>query len=274
MAFVRRPGAPLKCAILIVTASVIDHSAKVFEAMGLGALDAVDTPMVEANGQAIDGEPLLTKIATIGKLIGKSERRARRAPTRPKERSKKKSAVPLLVIGSSTGGPMALAKILSKLPADFAAATVIIQHVDVQFSAGLASWLNDQTPLKVELAVSNCQPRLGTVWVAGTNDHLIMKPDWTMAYEKVDDPTPYCPSVDIFFHSVAQYWPDQGTGILLTGMGTDSAHGLKDLHEIGWRTIAQDESTSVVYGMPKAADDILPIDAIGPALVAAHKDED
>jgi len=57
-------------------------------------------------------------------------------------------------------------------------------------------------------------------------------------------------------------------------MGTDSAHGLKDLHEIGWRTIAQDESTSVVYGMPKAADDILPIDAIGPALVAAHKDED
>lgn len=276
----RRIMATSPCAILIVTASVIDHSAKVFEAMGLGALDAVDTPVVEAGGQAIDGELLLTKIATISKLIGKSERRTRRAPSRAKGRVKKKSAVPLLTIGSSTGGPMALAKILSQLPADFPAATVIIQHVDVQFSAGLATWLNDQTPLKVELALPNCQPRVGTVWVAGTNDHLVMKPDWTMAYEKVDDPTPYCPSVDIFFHSVAQHWPDQGTAVLLTGMGTDGAHGLKDLHQIGWRTIAQDESTSVVYGMPKAAvelaavDDVLAIDAIGPALVAAYKDKD
>ena len=96
-------------------------------------------------------------------------------------------------------------------------------------------------------------PLAGDVLVAGTNDHLIFNKDRTLAYREEPKHLFFRPSVDVFFWSVAECWPQAGTAILLTGMGTDGAKGLLALRARGWHTIAQDQSSSVVWSMPKAA---------------------
>ena len=172
------------------------------------------------------------------------------------------------MIGASAGGPKTLSAILSKLSTPFPAAIAIIQHVERDFSFGLTEWLNHQTPLTVQVAKINERPQAGHVYVAGTNDHLILTSSLRFAYTPEPRNMPYRPSVDVFFSSVAKHWPMQGQAILLTGMGRDGAEGLSLLRQAGWHTIAQDESTSVVYGMPKAAKeigaaiDVLPLDQI------------
>ncbi|MEH2418114.1 chemotaxis response regulator protein-glutamate methylesterase [Nostoc sp.] len=248
------------CAIVMVTASVNRYAAKVFEAMGYGALDAINTP-------ALDDDGLLNKIATITRLIGKSSRR-RSPPIHPP-----KSLPPLIVMGASTGGPQALTTILSQFPQDFGAAVVIVQHVDAQFVQGFATWLNEQISLPVELAIAGGIPQPGKILLAGTNLHLVMRPDLTLGYDKEPLNLSSRPSVDVFFRSVAKNWTGKGIGVLLTGMGQDGAQGLKGLREAGWQTIAQDRKTCVVYGMPKvavelgAAVEVLPLEAIASACI-------
>ncbi len=264
------------CAILIVTASVDENAGKVFEAMGYGARDAVNTPILGIQGNADTATPLLAKIAMMSKLIGKSNQPliskpqpAKIAPTPPS----RTLLPPLVAIGSSTGGPKALAAILSRLPADFGAAIAIVQHVDMQFSAGLVDWLDRQTPLTVRLAATGDRLEKGIVLVAGTNDHLSLRSDLTLHYIKEPADYPYRPSVDVFFKSLAQSWHQKATAVLLTGMGQDGAEGLSVLRAKGWHTIAQDEQSSAVYGMPKAAAqlnaavEILPPGSIADVLV-------
>ena len=239
------------CAIFVVTASTEQNVTSVYEAMGYGAVDAVDTPVL--GGDSSDVSKLLTKIARIGKLL-KSTTSEKISPLASHQRqNNSRLAVPLVAIGSSTGGPKALATILSKLPANFNSAIAIVQHVDAQFSSGLVEWLNQQSKLPVRLAAVGESLQKGTVLVAGTNDHLILKPDLTLGYTKDPINYPYRPSVDVFFKSLAQNWKHQGIGVLLTGMGRDGAEGLSALRLQGWHTIAQDKASCVVYGMPKAA---------------------
>jgi two-component system, chemotaxis family, response regulator WspF len=264
------------CTILIVTENVEKNAGKVFEAMGHGARDAVNTPILGIQGNADAAKPLLAKIATMSKLIGKSNQPliskhqpAKIAPIPPSH----PLLPPLVAIGSSTGGPKALAAILSRLPADFGAAIAIVQHVDMQFSAGLVDWLDRQTFLTVRLAATGDRLEQGIVLVAGTNDHLSLRPDLTLHYIKEPIDYPYRPSVDVFFKSLAQSWQHQAIAVLLTGMGQDGAEGLSVLRARGWHTIAQDEKSSAVYGMPKAAAqlnaavEILPPEAIADRLV-------
>jgi two-component system response regulator WspF len=153
------------------------------------------------------------------------------------------------------------------------AVIIIVQHVDEEFSSGLAEWLDAQTPLCVRLATRGSHLIPGNVYVAGTNDHLILTSHLTFAYTPEPRELPYRPSVDVLFKSVAKHWPGKGGAILLTGMGRDGAEGLAVLRKTGWHTIAQDETTSVVYGMPKAAKElgaaveILPLEKIAQAIV-------
>ena len=265
------------CAILIVTASVGANAAKVFDAMGYGALDAVKTPTLGGEDSQWGVQQLLNKIDVIARLIGKG----RAAPSKKKgaaaEEGRLASVRSLIVIGSSTGGPKALARLLSQLPKGFPAALVVIQHVDQHFAGSLASWLGKQTPLDVEVAVPGTPVMEGTVLIASTDDHLIMNPDLTLDYTSEPEEAPYRPSVDVFFESVASHWPKEGVSrsaaLLLTGMGRDGALGMQSLWERGWHTIAEDSSSCVVYGMPKAAvkmgvaKEIIPIDDMAQALV-------
>ncbi len=241
------------CAILLVTSSINTHLPKVFEALGHGALDVVVTPILGPSGNAEGGETLLEKIKTVHKLLGKPVSRNSKNPISVKFCYTNKPSPPLVAIGASTGGPTAIAKVLSLLPENFRLSVVIIQHIDVQFSVSFVQWLSHQTRLKIELAQAGTTPESGKVIVAGTNDHLFMRPDRTLGYTKHPLNNPYRPSVDVFFTSLAENWPGQGLGVLLTGMGRDGAVGMGLLRSAGWHTIAQDASSCVVYGMPKAA---------------------
>lgn len=268
----RRIMADSPCAILIVTATVGGHAPKVFAAMGYGALDVVSVPIFGFDEHTKAGQSLLAKIATIGKLIGKPKVSVPSIAPR-KQRIVTPKRQSLVVIGASTGGPQALATLLSELDPNFTAAIVIVQHVDVQFAPGLVEWLRTKTRLPVELAIAGCQPEMGQVLVAASNDHLVLQSDQTLAYTRHPREYAYRPSVDVFFKSVAQNWRGKGVGVLLTGMGRDGAEGMRKLRSAGWHTIAQEQASCVVYGMPKAAVElgaaieVLPIDAIAPSLI-------
>ncbi|MCX5813752.1 MAG: chemotaxis-specific protein-glutamate methyltransferase CheB [Proteobacteria bacterium] len=265
------------CAILIVTDEVSKHTAKVFEAMGKGALDAQSTPVIDSGGNIKGGEELLRKIAVIERLIGKEGMNGKNEQTVKK--SAFKSHQSMIAIGSSTGGPKALTEIVSHIPDVVNMPVVIIQHVDIQFVDGLVDWLAGHTKLKVTLAKEGMTPEENTIYLAGTNDHLVIGDDLAFRYVAEPRDNPYRPSVDAFFMSVARHWPGQGVAVLLTGMGRDGAQGLLALRKAGWHTIAQDEKTSVVYGMPKAAaqidaaKEILPIEKIADAVVKQIKNQ-
>jgi two-component system response regulator WspF len=263
------------CAILIVTATVGGHSSKVFEAMGWGALDAVSTPVLDRAGEPIPPSHLLTKIAMLRKLIGKSPGQA--APLRLAAATGNVPApdFPLIAIGASTGGPAALSKVLSGLPGTLRAAVTIVQHVDQVFAPGLASWLSRESSREVRAIAAGDRPDARSVQIASTNDHLLLTPELSFTYSHEPAAYSYRPSVDVFFHTVAAWWPVTAVGVLLTGMGADGAKGLLAMRRAGWHTIAQDQATSIVYGMPKAAAkldaaaEILPLDRIAGAIVRA-----
>lgn len=179
----------------------------------------------------------------------------------------------LVAIGASAGGPAALAVLLAGLRADFPPAIVIVQHVDERFAGGMADWLNRVSALPVRVAKEGDRPEAGVVLLASTNDHLKLKAAERLGYTAEPVAHAYRPSVDVFFESVHALWPGEAVGVLLTGMGRDGAKGLKLLRDKGCHTIAQDQGTSVVYGMPKAAAtlgaavDILPLERIAPRLM-------
>ncbi len=260
------------CPILVVTSTVTGNSAKVFEAMSAGALDAVATPVIGKMGEAAKGEELLKKIKRIGQLTGSLDKRYANGSKVVASPKVQIEGVDLVVLGSSTGGPKILLDILSQLPKNFPAAIIIIQHMDEQFTPGLVNWMDSQVSMPVRVARNGSIPEPGKILMACTDDHLTMTPQLTLAYSKEPKSNFYHPSVDVFFFSVAQFWPANGVAALLTGMGRDGAEGLLALHNRNWYTIAQDRDSSIVYGMPKAAaqlgaaTDILPASKIGKAI--------
>ncbi len=268
----KRIMASTPCPILVVTVSVGANAWRVFEAMGHGALDAVDTPKLGSGDPRQTAAPLLAKIDSIGRLISEKRGLPDGAPRRPRPLTGGEH-VPLVAIGASAGGPAALMRVLSDLPPDFPAAVAIIQHVDQQFAAGMAEWLGAHAKLPVRLACPGDLLERGTVLLAGTNDHLTLTAALRLAYTPEPREYSYRPSVDVFFRSVSQFWSGPVIGVLLTGMGRDGALGLKVLRNDGNHTIAQDQATCAVYGMPKAAValnaavEVLPLDQIAPSLV-------
>lgn len=266
----RRIMADNPCPILLVTSSVSSNFSKVYEAMGHGGLDAVNTPTLDREGKVRDGEALLARLAHLTKA--KTPAPPLVAPcavVRPA-----RQGPPLVALGASTGGPEALARIVEAFPADFAAAVVIVQHIGVDFVPSLTAWLQGRTRLRVRTARAGDAPTVGEILVAASDDHLVLDREGRLTYR--DDPKeyPYRPSVDVFFASLAALWPKPGIAALLTGMGADGARGLLHLRQAGWLTLAQDRTTSVVYGMPQAAAHlgaachILPLQNLASAIIA------
>jgi two-component system response regulator WspF len=258
------------CAIVIVTVDREQNLNRVFEAMGHGALDVVDTPAVGVGNGKEAAALLLRKIVNIGWLIGHrtegphAQRAVQRDGMQPPG---------LVAIGSSAGGPAALETLLKALPATFPAALVLVQHVDEVFAAGMADWLGTAACRPVRLAREGDRPQSGDILLAGTNNHLRLTRDGTLAYTAEPVNEIYRPSIDVFFDSVARHWQGRAVGVLLTGMGRDGAQGLKRMRERGHLTIAQDQHTSAVFGMPKAAVaidaavEVRPLEHIAPRLM-------
>jgi two-component system, chemotaxis family, response regulator WspF len=273
----RRIMADCPCPIVVVTASVSGHLGKVYEAMGHGALDAVDTPALGPQGEITGAAALREKISTIGKLIGKTPDPGLRDDGTSSAGASRRvgghASFPMVLLGASTGGPNALAEILGGLPLEWNACVLIVQHVDAAFAPGLAHWLSERTGHRIELAAQGDRAAPGRRLLAATNDHLVFTADRPLAYVVEPKDLNYRPSVDLLFASASAHWPDPGVAALLTGMGRDGAEGLLRLRRRKWHTLAQDEATSIVYGMPRAAAEIgaaaqiLPITRIAAAIL-------
>jgi two-component system response regulator WspF len=293
------------CPILVVTATVTGNAGLVYEALGAGALDAVNTPTIGAGGSVAGGAELLRRIHLVARMSAARARpttagsttaatnapmtvpttvpttavmsAARPSVTASTSNATATSAVPLIVaIGASTGGPRAVADLLRSLPKDLRAAYLVVQHVSVEFVEGYAQWLAAETGRKVVLARAGGVPREGEVLVAGEDRHLALTRAGLLEYRDEPKDHVHRPAVDELFTSLVAY-PRAGVAVLLTGMGRDGADGMLALRRAGWHTIAQDEASSVVWGMPGAAHragaavETLAIGAIGEAIVRAAR---
>lgn len=173
-----------------------------------------------------------------------------------------------LGIAASTGGPPALSRLLKEFPANFPLPVLLVQHIPAGFSAGLAEWLNGETPLRVKNAREGEVPVAGTVYLATDDRHLAVTKDGRLHLD--DSPARFSlrPSADVTFKSMAEAWPGSTLALILTGMGRDGTEGMLHLKQAGGYNVAQDETTSVIFGMPKSAiergviDKVLPLGEI------------
>lgn len=182
----------------------------------------------------------------------------------------------LVAIGCSTGGPQALKQILSDLPENFPLPIVVTQHISTGFIEGLAGWLSDNSGLKVKTASDHEPLQNGTVYLAPDNCHCLVNKNgnhYEICLSRTDPIKGFRPSVTALFNSVATICPKQSIGIILSGMGSDGAEGLQAMFEQQCLTIAQDEPSSIVFGMPAAAialnavAKVLPLEAIAGFLI-------
>lgn len=185
-----------------------------------------------------------------------------------------KGKIKLLAIGASTGGPVAVTQIISKLPANFPAPIIVVQHMPENFTRAFAERLDRQSALSVKEAESGDKLERGKVYVAPGGRQLILdKNKTTLKIIDGDDRVNYKPCVDISFASAAQLLGDSVHSIVLTGMGADGREGAKLLKQKGASVWVQNEETCVVYGMPAAvananlADAVLPIEEFAPKLI-------
>jgi two-component system chemotaxis response regulator CheB len=169
----------------------------------------------------------------------------------------------IVLIGSSTGGPKALPEVLSRLPANLPAAVLVVQHMPEGFTRSFAERLNWTSALEVKEAEEGDEVRKGKVYLAPGNKHLLLEGDRL----RLDDGPKVNfvrPAVDVLMNSVAPRYGPRAIGVVLTGMGSDGAEGMRNIKRNGGKTIAQSEETCVVYGMPKAVVDIGAADRVVP----------
>jgi two-component system chemotaxis response regulator CheB len=156
-------------------------------------------------------------------------------------------------IAASTGGPNAIATVLRRLPANFPLPVLVVQHISPGFAAGLADWLGTQVHMRVELAAHGDPIQPGVILLAPDDYHLQVNERGSVELSKSEPFKTLRPSANNLFDSLARVFGPHCLGIILTGMGDDGANGMDSLHQAGGITVAQDEQTCVVYGMPREA---------------------
>ncbi|MSR34635.1 MAG: chemotaxis-specific protein-glutamate methyltransferase CheB [Phycisphaerales bacterium] len=262
------------CAILVVTATIEGNASRVFEALGAGALDAVETPRFEQSLDGAGGDRLRAKIEQI-RRNQRLDTKPINAPTFTKPQNQEhQNGTPMVLLGASTGGPQALATILRSFKQPINFSVVIVQHLDTAFVAGFRNWLSNETGFTVRAASPGDRAMAGSVSVASSNKHLQITTDGVFIETDIPAKALHKPSVDSLMLSAASS-KLFGVAALLTGMGRDGATGLLALRKSGWATIVQDAATSVVWGMPgsavacQAAEQVLAIEQIGSAIQVA-----
>lgn len=235
-----------------------------FRALEAGALAVVEKPPDRMSRDFADKQRHLIK--TLQAMAGVRVISRRRIP-RMKGDSKEVPALTsaqlngrakpeLIAIGASTGGPSALSKLLSQLPANLPVPVVIVQHMAHEFIDGLARWLDNESPLEVKVARDGDSLEAGVVHLSPGTAHLTVSRRGTGLIVRLlreQGAYRYQPSIDVLFQSVAQTCGLAGAGIVLTGMGEDGADGLLAMRQLGAWTFAQDKASSIVFGMPNAA---------------------
>ncbi|MBN1937638.1 MAG: chemotaxis response regulator protein-glutamate methylesterase [Anaerolineae bacterium] len=263
---------------VVMLSALTQHGAQVtIQALMLGAVDFVSKPSATVDIQNVLAE-LIPKIkAAAGSrtispalLAAPALPHAHTVQTAPRPFL---NGDPLIIIGASTGGPRALQHVLSSLPAGLPAATAVIQHMPARFTTSLAQRLNDHSPLIVREAEQHDQLAQGLVLVAPGDYHLCFSGRSQVVLDQGPRRNYTRPSVDVSFESAVALHHSAVIGVILTGMGSDGTDGAKQIKAAGGTIIAENESTSVVYGMPRSvieagvADYIVPIHEVAATLV-------
>ncbi|MBD2307941.1 chemotaxis-specific protein-glutamate methyltransferase CheB [Chroococcidiopsis sp. FACHB-1243] len=272
--------------ILVISSSVqASDTSTIFQLLQAGAIDVFPKPAMGTpseydrikqelitkikvlSGVSVFTKPLKQPVLSIaaqplvqGRILGSYSRL---------------SSIRMVAVGASTGGPQALQKLFSHLPSHFPAPIICTQHISEGFLHGLVSWLATECQVKVKIAQNGEIPSPGTIYFAPEKCHLefssLGKFTLNRATGAVDG---HCPSVTVMFKSAVQFYGKGIMGVLLTGMGRDGAMGMQAIAQAGGTTIAQDEATSIVFGMPKeaialgAVQHILPIQSIAPFVLS------
>jgi two-component system chemotaxis response regulator CheB len=256
---------------------------KTYEALAAGAVDVLEKPAgPESAGEwerkFLAAVKLVSRIQPITHVRGRIGSIAQTRPAVravPPAQSSARTALQLVAIGASTGGPGAVLQVLRALPRDFPLPILLVLHINEPFAAAFAQWLDGQTGFRVSYALDN-QPLStvrGQVTLAPPGSHLEVRGK-RMRLSSAPERHSCRPSIDVLFESLATVMGASTAACLLTGMGRDGAAGLLEIRRAGGLTIAQDEATSVVYGMPReamligAAERILPLAEIGPWFAA------
>jgi two-component system, chemotaxis family, protein-glutamate methylesterase/glutaminase len=265
------------CATRIIMATAASSPSEVaanFRAIEAGALGVIAKPVgVGHPGFAAAAQELVRTVRLMSEVpVVKRWPKVRRVPSAPASDAAA-APVRLVAIGASTGGPVALQRLLSGLPANFAVPLVIVQHIWDSFIGGFAEWLGGTTRLPVRVAADGQLAQPGVAYLAPDGRHMRVRGNAVI--ELVDGPPEHGvrPSASVLFRSVAEGFGASAVGVLLTGMGRDGARELKTMHDAGAVTFAQDRESSIVFGMPGeavalgAATHVLPPDRIAAALV-------
>jgi two-component system chemotaxis response regulator CheB len=271
--------------VLMFSAHTRQGARETFDALHAGAIDFVTKPAGEVSSQ-LDG--IADELCR--KLVAASRSRLPRAPTtrapslrfmRPitepsLRRSQTMSAVNpnprVIFIAVSTGGPVALSRVIPRLPASLRAAVVIVQHMPATFTGALADRLNSESQLEVREARDGDIPCPGLVLIAPGGKHL--KVDLNGTLRLADGPPVHgCkPAADFTMKGAAAAYGRRAVGLVMTGMGKDGAEGLRAIKQAGGKTLAQDKESSLIFGMPKAAleldavDEVVALDGIADKL--------
>jgi two-component system chemotaxis response regulator CheB len=262
-------------AILVLSASVGGpQSAPAIEALVAGALDALPKPAAWTVASETELRRSVRKLSKVT-VIRHMRSHAGDATARTAARSAPVTS-PVVALAASTGGPAALAEVLAGL-GGLAAPVLIVQHIHPDFIAGLASWMARVSALPVHVAEHGQRLLAGHVYIGPGDVHLRLDACRQVALDPAP-PAVHRPSADELFRSVAQQAGPAGVGVLMTGMGSDGAKGLLALHDRGGRTLAQDEESCAVYGMPQAAcrlgavSDVVALPGIAAAVVRAVRE--
>lgn len=263
-------------AVPILVVSDVANAQNACEAIRRGALEVMSKPELNS-ASAAEFVAKVRMLATVP-VITHLRRRNGTPAAAPAAAAEPAPAGPLasyrriFAIASSTGGPQALAQVLSQLPAGFPCPVLIAQHISDGFAAGMAQWLAGLCRLPVRLGADGEFILPGTIYISPSEAHMAVTPSRRIALLPRHAGDIYHPSCDVLLKSVAAVFGAKAIGVILTGMGHDGAEGLDGIRKTGGMTIAQDEASSVIYGMNGvavargAAQRILPVAEIGPAL--------
>ncbi len=261
--------------IVIVSATLDVKAVDVsLHALRLGALSVLEKPL--GPGAEDYPETCARFIATIRAMsaVKVVRRWAENSMPAAELTAEQRSPLQIIAVAASTGGPTALLRLLSDLPPSLPVPVLIVQHMAPGFVAGLANWLSEGSGLKVQVAQTGERLENGVAYLAPDDHHLGLLDRRTLQVSSTPPCGGFRPSGTYLFESVARVYGSSAVGVILTGMGDDGCTGLGALRRAGGRIIAQDEATSVVFGMPAAAIAAglvhltLPIDLIGPRLQA------
>jgi two-component system, chemotaxis family, protein-glutamate methylesterase/glutaminase len=257
--------------ILVISVDAGHTSRKAAAALAAGALEAIskdDLDLDDPGGAAAAAFRNRARLLSHAPVIRHPRARLRKTPVpqRPQRPGRRASVIGMC---GSTGGPYVLSRLLGDLPAEYPIPILVVQHISAGFTDGLVHWLDQSVPLPVRIAADGAPLRPG-VWIAPEGAHLKLAPTGRLRLDALTVVGHHRPSGDVLFESIAEAAADTGVAVVLSGMGNDGARGASAVRRSGGLVIAQDQESSAVFGMPKAAIDSGADMVLSPSEIAAR----